>query len=136
MSLRSKSRKYLANQTSICSCHKRLSASSRLLTPKRERPRFTLHQSYTCLPFCVCRAPGREGLARGVAERGDQLADLAAALDDGFRKLFERVPVVAGPLGRELAGDLADGGGVEVLHAREPWIERLPAAHVLIDLVA
>jgi len=81
-------------------------------------------------------SPRRERLARRLPERRNQLPHLAPALHDILYQLLHRSPVVAGPLRRNISGDIPDDCGSKGLNPGKPWFKRLPPAHILVNKVA
>src|ERR1700722_1225873 len=81
-------------------------------------------------------APIGKGMAIGILEGLDQLADSGAAGQQLLDQRFDFAQVAAVPLGRDLVGGRPDGVGGQGFEAREPGVERLPAGDAAVDIVA
>src|ERR1700722_20076418 len=71
-------------------------------------------------------APIGKGMAIGILEGLDQLADSGAAGQQLLHQRFDFAQGAAGP----------DGVGGQGFEAREPGVERLPAGDAAVDIVA
>src|SRR5437899_3924509 len=82
------------------------------------------------------RVPSRKWFARRIAERGNQLAHLAAPVYDRIYQIAQRLPVTANPFRRDLSGNFLYPLRIKAFRALQPGRKAAPTADLFIDTIA